>query len=206
MGTRPSLSGSARAPRREWREYSYRFYERQGGPRDHQRQDDASVEICYSESWMRCRLDSCNQNDHDHLDTVGLHDRQTPVTPTNWGFASFQNHKNTLVRRHSDFEAEGHTRRYERTAGKEGSHSTAVNFSIRQLSSFSIPAHRLIYNEAASKLMLDHLGPRRAANLIASTMLSSLATPFPAISKAVPWSTLVRIIGSPTVTFTPSSK
>jgi hypothetical protein len=34
-------------PFREWREYSYRFNERQGGPRDHQWQDDASVEICY---------------------------------------------------------------------------------------------------------------------------------------------------------------
>ena len=155
---------------------------------------------------MRCRLYSCNQNDHDHLDTVGLYDRQPLVRPTGRGFATPQNHRSTVGGRHSDFEAEGHTRRYEGTAGKEGSHSTAINFSIRQLSSFSIPAHRLIYNAAASKLMLDHLGPRRAANLIASTMLSSLATPFPAISKAVPWSTLVRIIGSPTVTFTPSSK
>ena len=37
-------------------------------------------------------------------------------------------------------------------------------------------------------------------------MLSSLAIPFPAISKAVPWSTDVRMIGRPRVTLTPESK
>ena len=44
-----------------------------------------------------------------------------------------------------------------------------------------------------------------AANRIASVMLRLLAVPFPATSKAVPWSTDVRMKGSPTVTFTPSS-
>ena len=37
-------------------------------------------------------------------------------------------------------------------------------------------------------------------------MLAGSALPVPAMSKAVPWSTLVRKNGSPTVTFTPVSK
>ena len=41
-----------------------------------------------------------------------------------------------------------------------------------------------------------------AARRSASTMLSSLATPFHAMSKAVPWSTEVRTIGRPRVTVT----
>ena len=36
-------------------------------------------------------------------------------------------------------------------------------------------------------------------------MLASSAAPVPAMSNAVPWSTLVRITGSPTVTLTPAS-
>ena len=42
----------------------------------------------------------------------------------------------------------------------------------------------------------------RAANSTASIMLDGSATPFPAMSNAVPWSTDVRMIGSPIVTFT----
>ena len=38
---------------------------------------------------------------------------------------------------------------------------------------------------------------------IALIMLSGDATPFPAISKAVPWSTDVRMMGNPSVMFTP---
>src|ERR1044072_509367 len=38
---------------------------------------------------------------------------------------------------------------------------------------------------------------------IASTIASGLAIPLPAISKAVPWSTEVRMMGSPIVMFTP---
>src|SRR5437660_1296725 len=41
------------------------------------------------------------------------------------------------------------------------------------------------------------------ASLIAAIMLSGRAIPFPAISKAVPWSGLVRGKGRPSVTFTP---
>ena len=41
------------------------------------------------------------------------------------------------------------------------------------------------------------------ASLIAAIMLSGRATPFPAISNAVPWSGLVRGKGNPSVTFTP---
>ena len=46
------------------------------------------------------------------------------------------------------------------------------------------------------------VGPAKAASLIAAFMLEASATPLPAMSKAVPWSTDVRIIGSPKVTFT----
>src|SRR6185436_20618542 len=42
-----------------------------------------------------------------------------------------------------------------------------------------------------------------AATRIASTMLSGLAVPLPARSKAVPWSTETRRMGRPTVTLTP---
>lgn len=45
-----------------------------------------------------------------------------------------------------------------------------------------------------------------AANWTASTKLSSLATPCQAMSKAVPWSTDVRTMGSPSVTVTLRSK
>src|SRR5262249_36422881 len=41
-----------------------------------------------------------------------------------------------------------------------------------------------------------------AASLTASTRLPGSATPLPTMSKAVPWSTDVRMIGSPTVRFT----
>src|SRR5207248_704381 len=41
---------------------------------------------------------------------------------------------------------------------------------------------------------------------IAAAMLCQRAMPWPAISKAVPWSTLVRKKGRPRVTLTPSSK
>jgi hypothetical protein len=44
-----------------------------------------------------------------------------------------------------------------------------------------------------------------AATSIASTMLWALATPLPAMSNAVPWSTEVRTIGRPRVTLTPES-
>ena len=51
--------------------------------------------------------------------------------------------------------------------------------------------------------------PRRAsmrtATSMASTMLSALAMPFQARSKAVPWSTETRRNGNPTVTLTPES-
>jgi hypothetical protein len=40
---------------------------------------------------------------------------------------------------------------------------------------------------------------------IASMRLSSLAMSLPAMSKAVPWSTDVRMIGRPRVTLTPDS-
>src|SRR5687768_17309233 len=46
----------------------------------------------------------------------------------------------------------------------------------------------------------------RAASFTASNMLVGLAFPRQAISNAVPWSTDVRIIGKPRVTFTPRSK
>jgi len=42
-----------------------------------------------------------------------------------------------------------------------------------------------------------------AASSIAAVILEHSATPFPAISKAVPWSTDVLINGSPRVTLTP---
>lgn len=45
-----------------------------------------------------------------------------------------------------------------------------------------------------------------AANVMAEMRLDGLAMPFPAISYAVPWSTDVRIIGSPKVTLTASKK
>ena len=45
----------------------------------------------------------------------------------------------------------------------------------------------------------------RAACRSASIMLRGSATPWPAISNAVPWSTDVRITGRPTVMFTPAS-
>src|SRR4029453_6867163 len=51
--------------------------------------------------------------------------------------------------------------------------------------------------------------PRRArpaASLIASTRLPALALPVPARPSAVPWSTEVRMIGSPSVTLTPPPK
>ena len=41
---------------------------------------------------------------------------------------------------------------------------------------------------------------------MASTMLTALATPFQAMSKAVPWSTEVRMNGIPRVTLTVRSK
>ena len=44
----------------------------------------------------------------------------------------------------------------------------------------------------------------RAASVIAATMLECSATPRPAMSKAVPWSTEVRMKGSPSVTLTAS--
>ena len=40
---------------------------------------------------------------------------------------------------------------------------------------------------------------------MAACMLAGFATPCPAMSNAVPCSTDVRMIGSPTVTLTPSS-
>ena len=46
---------------------------------------------------------------------------------------------------------------------------------------------------------------RTAASLIASTMDWALALPAPALSKAVPWSTEVRMMGRPRVTFTPAT-
>lgn len=45
----------------------------------------------------------------------------------------------------------------------------------------------------------------RAAVWMAAIMESGLAWFCPAISNAVPWSTLVRIKGKPSVQFTPSS-
>src|SRR5688500_4473428 len=42
-----------------------------------------------------------------------------------------------------------------------------------------------------------------AAYSIASSRLASLAVPLPAWSKAVPWSTLVRMIGNPSDTLMP---
>jgi hypothetical protein len=45
----------------------------------------------------------------------------------------------------------------------------------------------------------------RTATSMASIMLSGLAMPFHARSKAVPWSTETRRNGSPIVTFTPES-
>ena len=50
------------------------------------------------------------------------------------------------------------------------------------------------------------LGQGVAANSSALTRLLVEATPWPAMSKAVPWSTEVRMIGSPSATFTPPSK
>ena len=46
----------------------------------------------------------------------------------------------------------------------------------------------------------------RSASLIAAMRLAGLARPFPAMSKAVPWSGEVRTNGRPSVTLTPSSK
>ena len=46
----------------------------------------------------------------------------------------------------------------------------------------------------------------RSASLTAAMRLAGLARPFPAISKAVPWSGEVRTNGRPSVTLTPSSK
>ncbi len=43
-----------------------------------------------------------------------------------------------------------------------------------------------------------------AASLSASIMDCGLARPSPALPKAVPWSTDTRMIGSPSVTFTPA--
>ena len=45
----------------------------------------------------------------------------------------------------------------------------------------------------------------RTATSMASSMLSGLAMPFQARSKAVPWSTETRRNGRPTVTLTPES-
>src|SRR5262245_40633544 len=47
---------------------------------------------------------------------------------------------------------------------------------------------------------------RRAAQSVAWIMLLGSARPVQAMSNAVPWSTEVRMIGSPSVTFTPLSK
>ena len=47
---------------------------------------------------------------------------------------------------------------------------------------------------------------RRAARVTAATMLDASATPWPAMSKAVPWSTDVRMIGRPSVTLTDEPK
>ena len=46
----------------------------------------------------------------------------------------------------------------------------------------------------------------RSASFTAAMRLAGLARPFPAISKAVPWSGEVRTNGRPSVTLTPSSK
>ena len=46
----------------------------------------------------------------------------------------------------------------------------------------------------------------RSASLSAAIRLAGLATPFPAMSNAVPWSGEVRTNGRPSVTLTPSSK
>lgn len=75
-----------------------------------------------------------------------------------------------------------------------------------------ILAERLLGVEAVAR---DDLAQRgqivdhaviRPASLIASIRLVALATPFPAMSKAVPWSGDVRTKGRPSVTFTPRSK
>ncbi len=47
------------------------------------------------------------------------------------------------------------------------------------------------------------LEARISAYSIASIRLRSLAIPLPAMSKAVPWSTDVRMMGKPRVMFTP---
>lgn len=52
---------------------------------------------------------------------------------------------------------------------------------------------------------LDAPAARRSAYSMASIRLSSLAMPLPAISKAVPWSTEVGMIGSLSVMLTPEN-
>src|SRR5262249_45816078 len=62
----------------------------------------------------------------------------------------------------------------------------------------AVERHAQAPDGARSRLRAISAGTR-----IASTMLSGFAVPAPARSKAVPWSTETRRIGSPTVTFTP---
>ena len=73
-------------------------------------------------------------------------------------------------------------------------------------SSCRVPAGRGYTSSWTCCQISPHLGPSRAARSMASTRLASLAIPLPAMSKAVPWSTEVRMMGRPTVTLTPSSK
>ena len=58
----------------EWCHHAYRFNERQGSPRDHQRQDNASLEIRLRESWVFCRLGRCDQDDNDNVRTLAESD------------------------------------------------------------------------------------------------------------------------------------
>lgn len=84
-------------------------------------------------------------------------------------------------------------------------HSYQQKISFYTLLKKAFPLKEIPLIDFIRKKSLYLLGASSTACLIASIKLFSSAMPFPAISKAVPWSTLVRMIGNPTVMLTPAS-